>query len=135
MDALDGSLSDSQVTKKKRTLSGRPVGMAADAAGGYTMQLSEQEISGLCSEVNMLQRQNIENEQKIESLTSVTIKLAKTMDTMYESYTDIQRRSMGNNLLLINLEETYEDDLIAQCKRKLLQYGVNPACLDIERAH
>jgi hypothetical protein len=92
-------MSDSQINKKKRTLSGRPVGVAAaaDVAWMDNRQISANDVSGLCSEVNILQRQNIENEQKIEALTSVTIKLAKTMETMYDSYTDIQRRSMANN--------------------------------------
>jgi hypothetical protein len=115
------------------------VGIFADVAGIQVNMTGaskrDQDLSGLCSEVNLLQRQNTENEQKIESLTTVAIKMAKTVDTLYDSYTDLQRRSMGNNLVLYNLEETFQADLISQCKKKLAEHGANPACLDIERAH
>ena len=148
----EGSHSDqdseaSHSSKKKRSLSGRPVRMAQEVqhldssdpdafwpVETYAKDISK-DISSLSSRINIIDRQMIDSDQKYSALTSSVIKLTKSYQTMYSSMIDLQRRSMGNNILLSNIGERNSDNLIEACRQKLVEMGVNPARTDIERAH
>jgi hypothetical protein len=132
-----------QATKKKRTRSGRAIGMAqggsdtSSTQGNMAQHMNEYvgEIGNISSRINIIDRQMVDNDQKYGALTSAVIKLSKSYETLYGAYTDLQKRSMGNNILISNIDEYHNENLVDACKDRLARMGVDYERVDIERAH
>ena len=143
----DSDTNGQKAKKYKRSLSGRHIIMTEPGAPAAASSAQEEistigsdtskDIAALSSKVNILSRQMLETNQKNAALKSIVVKMSKSMETMYNGYTDLQKRSMGNNIQISNIKEREYNrhGLIQICRQSLIDIGVHPDKVDIERAH
>jgi hypothetical protein len=72
---------------------------------------------------------------QINFLTSVTVKQAKQIDILQNNVTDLQKRSMSNNVLIHNVAETKDEDATKLAYGIISKTGVQQEAIQIERAH
>jgi hypothetical protein len=87
------------------------------------------------ADLNIVEGSQGDSEKQMNFLTAMFVKQAKVIDSLQSTVTDLQRRSMSNNVLLHNVPEKRDEDILYLIQQTLVAQGAALGLIDVERAH